>query len=198
MQATRALIVYCHPWSGSFNHAILEAVKSSLARDGVPYDLIDLHADGFQPAYDQKELSLFSKGETNDPLVSKYLGLLKGCDMVIFITPVWWNEIPAMLKGFIDKTMKSGEDKAYTESKFGMHGHLDNIRKAYVITTASAPRFYLRFMAGNGIQGLFMNSTLKQLGIKRSKWIHFGRVTSATPDRRKAYLTQRAEAHYTI
>ena len=54
---THTLIVYAHPWTGSLNHAILEAVTSALEAAGRPYDVIDLLADGFDPCYDAAELA---------------------------------------------------------------------------------------------------------------------------------------------
>ena len=68
--------------------------------------LIDLYAEHFDPTYSAEELSLYHQGGTVDPLVRKYLELLKSCRTVIFITPCWWNSIPGMLKGVIDKVMK--------------------------------------------------------------------------------------------
>ena len=45
----RTLIVYAHPYDGSFNHAVLEAATSALDKAGRPYDVVDLYADGFDP-----------------------------------------------------------------------------------------------------------------------------------------------------
>lgn len=102
----QTLVIYCHPYDGSFNHAILDTVITGLQRKNVAFQIIDLYAENFIPVYTSAELALFNTGKTLDPLVSRYQKMLKKADRLIFITPVWWNDLPGMLKGFIDKTMK--------------------------------------------------------------------------------------------
>ncbi len=97
------LVVYCHPWDKSFNHAILTQVIHNLETHHSDYKVIDLYAENFNPIYDEEEMRLFHSGQTHDPLVTEYLSDLKSANKLIFITPVWWNDVPGMLKGFIDK-----------------------------------------------------------------------------------------------
>ena len=91
---SQTLIVYAHPYDGSFNHAILEEVKAGLEASGRPYEVIDLYADGFDPRYTAEELSLFSKGETTDPLVERYQKMIEDSDSRIIVTPIWWSDLP--------------------------------------------------------------------------------------------------------
>jgi NAD(P)H dehydrogenase (quinone) len=115
--------------------------------------------------------------------------MLHAADEIVFISPVWWNSVPAMLKGFIDKVMKVGEGRGYTVSSKGiLRGELGNICHTYVFTTSTAPTFYLRLFAGDGIKRLFMNNTLKQLGMKGRKWSNFGGITDSSSERRSKYL----------
>ena len=43
------LIIYCHPYDKSFNHAVLENVGNNLRQNNKDYKLIDLYKDGFVP-----------------------------------------------------------------------------------------------------------------------------------------------------
>ena len=52
------LIIYCHPYEKSFNHAILESVKSNLAHKHKSFKVIDLYQEQFNPIYDKEELAL--------------------------------------------------------------------------------------------------------------------------------------------
>ncbi|MFT8949001.1 MAG: NAD(P)H-dependent oxidoreductase [Liquorilactobacillus hordei] len=182
------VIIYCHPYQKSLNHAVLEAVKDNLSQHKIPYETIDLYRDKFQPFYDLEELRLFHTGETHDPLVTKYLELLKNAQGIIFITPIWWNSIPGRLKGFIDKVMKEGEGLSHTVSKYGIHGCLTNLTHAYVLTTSTSPTFYFRLFMGNAIKKIFISKTLKQLGIKHGTWINFGNVTNSSLTKREKHL----------
>ncbi|AFS00512.1 NAD(P)H-dependent oxidoreductase [Lentilactobacillus buchneri] len=184
------LIIYCHPYKRSFNHAVLEAVISTLASKGRSWKLIDLHQAQFNPTYDVEELRLFHQGKSHDQQTIEYLDDLRRANTVIFITPVWWNSIPGMLKGFVDKVMKEGAGLSHTVTKFGVHGELGNIKHGYVLTTSTSPTFYLRFFSGNGIQKIFIHQTLRQLGISHCKWINFGNISNSTLSSRKKYLQQ--------
>lgn len=184
----KALIIYCHPYEKSFNHAILTRVKANLQRNKQPFQLIDLYAEHFNPVYDIEELRLYHSGDTHDPLVKKYLTMLKEASSVIFITPLWWNSIPGMLKGFVDKVMKEGEGMSHTVSKYGIRGELTNIKHTYVLTTSTSPKIYIELCCGNAIKKIFMNKTLKQLGMKDRHWLHFGGITFSKFPLRQKYL----------
>ena len=187
------LIIYCHPYDKSFNHAVLENVENNLRQNNKDYKLIDLYKDGFVPIYDLEEMRLFHTGQTHDPLVKKYLSWLKETPEVIFITPFWWNGIPGMLKGFIDKVMKEGQGLSHTVTKTGIHGELTNVKHTYVFTTSTSPTFYLKLFLGNGIIKIFVNKTLKQLGMQDRHWYNFGGVSTSSVGRRKKYLDKIAK-----
>lgn len=182
------LIVYCHPYTKSFNHAVLECVQSNLRNRNLTYQTIDLYGEHFDPTYSIEELSLYHQGGTVDPMVEKYLELLKECHTVIFITPFWWNDIPGMLKGFIDKVMKEGVGLSHTVTRTGVKGELTNVQHCYVLTTSTAPTWYIRFFLGNAIKKIFIDKTLKQLGFRNIRWQNFGGITNSSLERRKKYL----------
>lgn len=174
------LIIYCHPYEKSFNHALLENL---LVNNDI--EVIDLHKDNFNPVYSISELSLYSQGRTNDPLVYKYQELLKKADHLIIISPIWWNDIPAMLKGFLDKVLKV--NFAYTNTKLGVSGKLSNIKKVDIITTSNSPTMYIKLRAGNSINSV-LKTTFKQIGIKKVKWFNLGNIKNVSNKKRKQYI----------
>lgn len=184
------LIIYCHPYEKSFNHAVLEQVEQNLTQHQVTFKTIDLYAENFNPVYSKAELALYSRGGTLDPQVTAYLKLLRMAKTVIFITPYWWGSIPGMLKGFIDKVMKEGPGLSHTVGKFGLKGELTNVQHCYVLTTSTSPTFYIRLLAGNAIKAVFIRQNLKQVGFKRLKWQNFGGITGSSLARRKRYLAR--------
>ncbi|MCI1287939.1 MAG: NAD(P)H-dependent oxidoreductase [[Lactobacillus] timonensis] len=184
------LIIYCHPYEQSFNHAELKAIKENLSAGQREYKIIDLYAEHFNPVYSTEELQLYHRGETTDPLVTKYLKLCQQADTVIFITPYWWNSIPGMLKGFIDKVMKEGPGLSHTVTKTGVKGELTNVKHCYVFTTSTSPTWYIRFFLGNAIKKVFINKTLRQLGFHNISWNNFGGISNSSLERRKKYLAK--------
>lgn len=190
------LIIYCHPYSQSFNHAILQTIQKNLQSKNIEFTTIDLYAEHFSPIYTKKDLSLFHAGKTTDPLVVKYLNLLRRAKTVIFITPIWWNSIPGMLKGFIDKVMMEGKGLSHTVSKVGVKGELTNIEHCYVLTTSTSPTFYIKYLSGNAIKKIFINQTLKQLGFQNCHWQNFGMISDSSVKRRKKYLAKIQQEYF--
>lgn len=181
------LIVYCHPYEKSFNHAIMETLMQRYSgRELNSVDLIDLYADNFEPVYSSEEMKLFHLGKTTDPLVERYQQKIKKCTRLIIVTPIWWNFLPGVLKGFFDKVMK--KDFSYTETDMGIKGTLQNIACAEVYTTSASPTWYLRFLCGNPIKKCFLNTTLKQLGIRQRRWVNFGCIGKSSQEERENYL----------
>ena len=189
---SKVLIVYAHPYSGSFNHAILERIQEVLTQKGQSYQLIDLYEDGFNPAYTKEELALFNKGQALDPLVIQYQEALLSCDRLIFIFPIWWADMPAIVKGFEDKVFL--KNKIYQETKSRrLVGALTNIKEVLVLTTSDAPTFFLKYFSGNGIQKAMLGHTLKAVGIKRRRWLNFGNISHTSADKAQSFLEKLAD-----
>ncbi|WGV01207.1 NAD(P)H-dependent oxidoreductase [Bacillus altitudinis] len=185
-------IVYAHPWDGSYNHAILTSITEKLETKKEPFQVIDLYKDGFNPVFTAEELKHFHKGETPYSLVKDYQEKLKQSTELVFIFPVWWWDLPAMLKGFIDKVMLSGFAFIEDQNTGTLQGLLTNIKKTTVISTSTTDKEYIESEAGNAIQSVFINRTLADLGLKNesTKWIHFSRVNLTTDEKRKQFLKE--------
>lgn len=189
----RALIIYAHPYEESFNHAVYQALMAGMEQGGIEFNTIDLYKDGFDPVYSESELKLFSKGETDDPLVKRYQEMILAADTLLFVFPVWWNDVPAIVKGFLDKVMK--KQFAYDTTDMGITGKLNHIRSAVVYTTSTSPTWYLCMFAGNAIQSVFIRTSLKQIGIRNAVWHNFGKIGRSSFEKRKHYL-ERITARY--
>ncbi len=172
----KTTIILSHPWHGSFNKAIMDSVVNQLEQAKKAYQVIDLNKVAFNPVLEEKDLALFSKGETTDPMVQKYQHMLMETDELVFIFPVWWFGIPAILKGFFDKVML--KDFAYIEGKTGLKGLLTHIKRTTVITTSELPTWYLILFSGNPIKGTFIRSTLRGIGLKKVRWLNSGMTSS--------------------
>ena len=176
-------IVFSHPYSKSFNKAILDNIVQKLDEIKEKYTIIDLNKDGFNPVMTEEELSLYSQGKSIDPLVLKYQEILKNTDELILVFPIWWMSMPAILKGFFDKVMVKGF--AYKNTQNGIKGLLTNVKTAKMITTATAPKFLLN-ITGFGIT--MKKANLGGIGIKKTKWIHYSFRAKGKDEDRKKFL----------
>lgn len=193
------LVIYCHPAPQSFNRAVLRAVLDRLEVAGEPHELIDLYADGFDPALSASELAGYGEGLVRDPLVTRYQQMLGRADRLELVFPIWWNDAPAMLRGFVDKVMLSGFSWHPTGS--GLAGDLGFIRSADLWTTSAEPTEHLEL----AVRSSFIEGTLAQLGIGAApaafdgavpaacptrRWHNFGLIDPSTPAQRAAWLEE--------
>lgn len=181
-------IIYAHPYEKSFNAAILAQVEKQLSAKGESYQVIDLYADGFNPAYTAPELALYKQGKSLDPLVGKYQEILKNTHRLIFVFPVWWGDVPAIIKGFADKTLLGGFAFDQNPKNGMIKGKLTHIEEALVITTSTSPTFVLKLFCGNGIGKVFSGYILKSIGIKKRTWLNCARANLCPPEKRQAFL----------
>merc|ERR1719284_106226 len=91
--------------------------------------------DGFQPALTASERGAYfdMKASTNaPPEVKKALLDLRWCDSVVFVYPTWWFNLPAMLKGWLDRTLLPGPGGAWDFPPPGgtsLVPQLDNVKR---------------------------------------------------------------------
>ncbi len=173
-------IIFCHPWHGSFNKAILDAITKKLGDENQKYHVIDLHKDNFNPVFGEEELAVYNEGKALDPLITEYQKKIAETDQLIFIFPNWWNTIPAILKGFFDKVLL----KDFAFNYEGGFNPLLDIPKSLVITTSEHPSANFEYF----ITHCFAEDMLASVGIKNMKWLSCIGTTHGGDENRREFL----------
>lgn len=176
-------IVFAHPWHGSFNKVILDTVVKNLSDKNKDYQIIDLHKDKFNPVYEEEELALYSKGQFKDEIIGKYQSMIKNSDEIVFIFPIWWSDMPGILKGFFDKVFL----KDFAFNYEGGWNPLLNIEKTTVITTSEQDTENLVNFSGDRINGL-VKTILPSVGMKNGVWLNCEQTTHGTQEHRVEFL----------
>jgi len=185
----KVLIVFNHPYEGSYCNAILSSVTKGLQQVNHEVDVINLDKEGFNPVMNSSDLKAFRDKQPMDPKVLEYKNRLEQADRLVFIFPIWWELMPAMMKGFIDKVIFPGVAYDYVNgSNTRMKPLLTNIKGVTVITTMNTPRILYRIIFGNTIQKALMRGTFWKLGYKNRKWISFNMVKQVSDEKRKSWL----------
>lgn len=182
------VIIYNHPYDGSFCHAILESVIRGDKKAGHNIDVIDLDKDKFNPVMTSADLLAFKNQEMIDTKSLDYVNRLKKADNLMFIFPIWWELMPAMTKGFIDKVLFPRSTYEYSKSGNSMLTLLPNLKNTFVISTMNTPKLMYKFIYGNAIKRSLINGSLKKTGIKNVKWISFNMVKFSKLEKRKSWL----------
>lgn len=185
----RVAIVFNHPYDGSYCNAILNAVTEGLRKGQHEIDLIHLDKDNFNPVMTSADLKAFRDKKPIDPKVIEYKERLEKADHLIFIFPIWWELMPAMTKGFIDKVIFPGVAYDYSNKEnTRMKPLLENLKSVTVITTMNTPKWLYFLLFGNAIKKALIVGTFFKMGYKNRNWISFNQVKAATPEKRTKWL----------
>lgn len=176
-------IVYGHPYAGSFNHAILDAVREALTARNARHVVIDLYADGFDPAVRAGALALYGAGRTNDALAEQYLGILRDTTQIIFVYPVWWGTEPAIIKGFYDSVLL--KDATWTYSPDGRLLPRLTIEKTTIFTTSEAPGAFF----ASYFEHYLPEHVFDAVGMRNVAWHNLENITTVSAAEREAFLT---------
>ncbi len=155
------LIIYAHPNKDGNCGYLLKTITDKLDGRKKKYEVLDLYKMNFSPVLHPEEH--YTSG--NDFVTDKNLILQEKIvlhDEFIFIYPTWWNNVPAILKGFIDRIFVSGYAFKYVNKI--PKGLLSG--KALVITTTGGPAFFEKLIAKNRSLKVLTKDTLNFCGIK--------------------------------
>jgi NAD(P)H dehydrogenase (quinone) len=103
----RHAVILTHPDRHSFNAAIASAYCDTVRESGQEVVLRDLYRMRFNPVLRKHERP-GRPGFRVSPDVAQELEILDGCDVFVFVYPIWFGMPPAMTKGYIDRVIGSG------------------------------------------------------------------------------------------
>ena len=136
----------------------------------------------------QEDLLGFIRHKIVDEKTQDYAKRIREVDNLVLIFPIWWELMPAMMKGFIDKVVFPGAFYEYTKSGYGMKTLVPNLKKVTVITTMNTPKLIYRLIYGNALKNALVKGTFKKAGIKNVEWISFNMVKSSSVEKRNSWL----------
>jgi NAD(P)H dehydrogenase (quinone) len=195
------LIIFDHPYGAlasenvphqrSYSAALLASVMRGLNTKGHTIDLIDLHADGFDPVMSREELAAWRQKKTTDPLVANYQQRLMAADHIVFLFPIWWEAMPALTKGFLDKVFAKGI--VYEEIKPGRPFKclLANLKGVSLLTVMNTPDFFYRWIFGNPITKILFRGTFRKMGIRKNlRWYNYAGMSDRSLEERVKHLNK--------
>lgn len=188
MDTTTYMVVYAHPHRRGFSGEFLRCVEDRLRNDNADYEIIDLYANGYDPVL--KENEHYTSGgreiaSENHLMQDKIMQATH----IVFIYPTWWQNMPAILKGFVDRVFVAHFAFKYVNN---LPLGLLKGRKAVIFTSSGGPRIYTRIFAGDRAVKVLVDDVLKFCGIK-AKGFPLGGARELTDKKKKevAQLVQK-------
>jgi NAD(P)H dehydrogenase (quinone) len=203
-KVNRKLIIYAHPDHDSHSRYTLEQVKERLNEKNETYEVLDLYAMKFNPVLSYEELYQSEKYHPekhghehtvqhesdahkhhSDKILDEVKRLqekISHSNELIFIYPIWWNGMPAILKGFIDRVFNSGFAYKYVN---GMPAGLLKGKIAKVFVSSGAKKWMTMMFLGNRFKKNAETDILGFCGIKTKVYHVDGAYTLNDKQREK-------------
>ncbi|MBW3019645.1 NAD(P)H-dependent oxidoreductase [Candidatus Woesearchaeota archaeon] len=160
------LVVYAHPKTKGNGYEILQEVKKRKC------EVLDLYAMKFDPVLRDNELYTAGK----DSVSKKVLEIqkkIKKADGIVFIYPVWWGTMPAILKGFFDRVFTAPFAFEYVKKPIIGAVPKGNIKKKAVVFLTTGAKKWQSLLLGNRFKHVIKNDILEFCGIN-AKVFQFG------------------------
>ncbi len=176
------LIIDGHPDASSLCAALSGSHAEGLRDSGRSVDVLALRDLAFDPILHVG----FREHQPLEPDLMRAQQLIAEARRIVVVIPVWWGSMPALLKGFFDRTLERGWAFRYLPN--GMPEGLLAGRSARVIVTSDSPAWYLRFVQGDPTVRSLVRSTLKFCGLKPVDLTRIGPVHTSTAEQRQRWL----------
>jgi NAD(P)H dehydrogenase (quinone) len=154
-EGVNVLVVYAHPEPTSFAAGLKDAAVKALTAAGHLVEVSDLYAEGFNPVagrhdfksisdparfhYQSEQLHASQSDGFAADLVREQERLMRA-DLLVFVFPLWWGGLPAIVKGWFDRVCAYGV--AYADGKRYEQGYFVGRRALLALTTGgTAERF---------------------------------------------------------
>jgi putative NADPH-quinone reductase len=184
----RALVLIAHPDPDSYCHAAAARAVRGLERAGHEVDVVDLYAVGFRAAMSLEERLAYETDEPiRDPMVAEHAALLRRSEILVFVYPTWWSGLPAVLRGWLERTMVPGVAFHLDEHNKVKPG-LGHVRRIVGISTWGSPRPYALLVNDNG-RRVLTRALRMSCGLSaRTRWIACYDMDRSDHARRVAFL----------
>ena len=192
------LIVFDHPYgtqasedephNRSFCAALCKSVVNMLQARGEKVIVLDLRAEGFDPVMSAEELALWRKGIPVNKQVASYQQCVREADRLIFVFPIWWELMPAMTKGFIDKAY--AKDVLYKQEKglLGMKTLIPNC-EVILMTPLGTPTLLYKLIFGKPVVNAIQRGLCMKTGIKKFRWLAYSNMDALSFEQRQKLLS---------
>ena len=179
----KILIINGHPNKASFNFGLSKAYKEGAEKSGNEVQEILISELDFNPNLQfgyQKRTEL-------EPDLLKAWEKIVWAEHIVWIYPLWWGFMPAILKGFIDRLFLPNFAFRYK----GNSTKWDKLLKgktAHIINTMDYPVWYYRFILGARGTKIMKNMILDFVGIKTIKTTYIAPIKNSTQEFREKWI----------
>ena len=176
----KILIIKAHPSTKGFTHRITNAYRKAKEKLGNDVEVLDLYKTDFKQDY----LTFENLREIPfDPICDVVQAKIKEADELVFVHPMWWFTMPAIMKNFID--VNFGLGFAYKYKKFpilkGVPIGLLRGKTARIFVTCDGAKWMYKLIM-SPYKFIWKYGILRFVGIKTKSITLFDRMRWKSPE----------------
>ncbi len=176
-------IIVGHPDAESYNFAIAEAYKTGAEKSGADVRMIFIKDLAFNP---NLEFGYRKRTELEPDLIESQ-NTLKWADHIVWIYPVWWGSVPAIMKGFIDRVLLPGFAFKKREGSVWWDKFFTG-KTSRLICTLDQPPWYYTLINGAPSHKAMKKLTMNFIGVSSVKITSIGPIRLSKEKFRKGWL----------
>jgi NAD(P)H dehydrogenase (quinone) len=185
----RIFVILGHPANDSFCGALANSYINGAKAAGNEVQLIALGHLSFDPVLHNGYATI----QELEPDLVNAQAAITWAQHIVFVYPIWWGAMPALLKGFIDRVfLPDFAFKYQDESVFW--DRLLSGRSAHLLVTMDTPPWYFRWIYRMPGHNQMKRTILEFSGIKPVIISNFGPIKDSSQKKREKWLAQ-ANAH---
>lgn len=181
----RILIIVGHPNNDSFCGALAESYRRGAEAAGAETRLLRLAELKFDPVLHRG----YGEVQELEPDLVRAQSDIAWAEHLVVVFPVWWGTMPALLKGFLDRTLLPGFAFKYRKDS-PFWDRLLAGRSARMIVTLDAPVLYNLIVNRNSAQNAMKRSILRFCGFKPVRTTSIGSVRNLNEERIETWLAK--------
>lgn len=181
----KILIIDGHPNKDSFNFALAEAYKQGALTSGAEVRKIRVADLNFSPNLEYG----YQKRTELEPDLVEALESIRWADHLVWVHPVWWGGLPAILKGFIDRVFLPGITFRPIPDSWRWEKLLKG-KTAHIITTLDQPGFYYSLVYRAPSVNQLKKCVLQFCGVSKVKVTYIAIVKNFNETTRKKWLSK--------
>ncbi len=183
MNSKQILIINGHPDKESYNFALAAAYKKGLQEGGFEYKEINIRDLDFKI---NLEFGYRKRTELEPDLLDAQ-EKLKWADHLVWIYPVWWGSVPAIMKGFLDRVLLPGFAFKKRENSVWWDKFFTG-KTSRLICTLDQPAWFYSLVNGGPSHKAMKRLTMNFIGVKSVKITSIGPLRLSKESYRKNWL----------
>jgi NAD(P)H dehydrogenase (quinone) len=178
-------IVVGNPMRDSYGEALGEAYKRGAESGGHSAQLFVLARMNFDAILREG----YRRLQPLEPDLVAAREALHACDHLVFVFPLWCGDMPAILKGFIERVLQ-GDLLAIQASGGKASWKIFKGKSARIIMTMGMPGLIYRWYYGAHALKLLKRNILHLVGIKPVRTSVYGMIEAVGDETRKQWLRE--------